>query len=127
MAIYVTALDRGGYSAYGGCHYDPRDGGAVRLQVFENEVVPVTMEFNSAPSEFNYRENGIDGSEPAISGNSITLQFQQLNACGVYEIDVIFSDGATRTVRFIANEAQPYFTGSITTTDDDDVDYGAHG
>lgn len=127
MAIYVMALDRGGYSASGGCFYDPRDGGVLRLHVLENEVIPVTIEFNSAPSEFDYRENGIDGSEPIISGNTISLQFQELQPSGAYEIEVTFSDGSTKVVRFIANEAQPFTTGSITTTDDDDVDYGAFG
>ena len=127
MAIYVYALDKGGLMARGGCFYNPRDGGWVELQVLENEVVPVTIEFPFTPTEFNYRESGIDGSAPQISGDTVTLQFQTLNACGTYEIDVFDSAGAVRTVRFAANVAQPYVTGSITTTDDDDVDYGAFG
>lgn len=127
MAIYIMALDRGGYNCSGGCFYNPREGGWIELSALENEVTDVTIEFPFTPQEFNYRENGIDGSEPSITGDTVTLQFQSLNACGTYEIDVFSSTGAVRTVRFLANVAQPYVTGSITTTDDDDVDYGAWG
>lgn len=127
MGIHVTALNRGGYSAYGGCSYNPREGGWIELDVHENEVIDVVIEFPVTPTEFNYRETGIDASEPVIVGSTVTLQFQQLAACGTYEIDVFTASGAVRTVRFLAHEAQPFYTGSVTTTDDDDVDYGAFG
>lgn len=127
MAIYVTELERGGFSAYGGCRYDERER-KVLLDVFDNEKIDVTMEFANAPSEFNYREDGIDGSEPVISSNSVTVQFQDLQPSGVYEIDVIFASGATKKVVFQANPAQPYDgTGTGDPTDDEDDDPGDWG
>lgn len=130
MAIYVNALDRGGYSAHGGAYYDPRpsaEGGrCIKLDVFEDEVIDVTVEFNSAPSSTDYEEDGIDISAPVISGNTITFQIQGLNANGTVSILAMFSSGAARRVNFMANENQP-LTGSIDPTDDDDVDDGAWG
>lgn len=130
MAITVIALDRGGYSAYGGCFYDPRpsaEGGrCIKLEVFEDEVIDVTVEFGSAPTETDYEEDGIDISAPVISGNSITFQIQGLNANGTVSILVTFASGAQRRVNFMANENQP-LVGSIAPTDDDDDDPGVWG
>lgn len=127
MAIYVQELQRGGFSAYGGCRYDSRER-RVLLDVFDNEKIDVTIEFGTAPSQFNYYEDGIDASEPVIAGNSITLQFQDLQPSGTYEIDVMFPNGAKKKVVFMANPAQPYDgTGLNDPTDDVDVDDGAWG
>lgn len=130
MAIYVTALDRGGFSAHGGCYYDPRPAGeggrCVKLDVFEDEVIDVTVEFSATPTEFDYEEDGIDISEPVISGDTITFQIQGLNANGSMSLLAMFGSGAAKRVTFVANEAQP-LVGSIDPTDDDDVDYGALG
>ena len=126
MALSVVALERGGFSAYGGAWFDARDR-VIRLEVFEDEVIDVTIQFGEAPTQFDYEEDGIDASEPVISGNTITLQFQTLSAGGTYQILAMFASGAAKRVRFQANEAQPVATGSITVTDDDDVDYGAWG
>lgn len=131
MAIYVTEMLRGGYSAFGGCYYDPRpahEGGrSVKLEVFEDEVIPVTIEFQQAPSETDYEEDGIDISAPQISGNTVTFQIQGLNANGTASLLAMFADGAARRVNFAANQNQPATFSSITPTDDDDVDYGAFG
>lgn len=131
MAIFVQALDRGGYSAYGGCYYDPRpaaEGGrCIKLDVFDDEVIDVTVTFTDTPTETDYEEDGIDISTPIISGNSITFQIQGLNANGTVSILVMFAGGAAKRVDFMANENQPANQGSITTTDDDDVDYGSWG
>lgn len=130
MGIYVTALDRGGCSASGGGWYDPRpaaEGGrCIKLEVFDDEVIGVTVEFSSAPSEYDYEEDGIDISEPVISGNTITFQIQGLNANGTLSLLAMFSDGAARRVNFMAN-ANQQLTGSIDPTDDDDDDPGAWG
>ncbi len=130
MALYVIALDRGGYSASGGAYYDPRpaaEGGrCIKLDVFDDEVIDVTVEFNEAPSQFDYEEDGIDISEPVISGNTITFQIQGLNAGGTVSLLAMFSGGAARRANFMANENQP-LVGSIAPTDDDDVDDGAWG
>lgn len=127
MAIYVQELERGGYNAYGGCRYDARER-LILLDVFDNEKIDVTIEFASAPSELNYFEDGIDGSAPVISGNTVTVQFQDLQPSGRWQGDVIFASGAKKTIVFMANPAQPYDgTGSNDPTDDEDVDYGAHG
>lgn len=130
MAIYVTALNRGGFSASGGCYYDPRpaaEGGrCIKLDVFDDEVIDVTVEFTDAPTEYDYEEDGIDISAPVISGNTITFQIQGLNANGTVSLLAMFSGGAARRVTFQANENQP-LAGSINPTDDNDVDYGAHG
>ena len=124
------ALDRGGFSASGGCYYDPRpssEGGrCVKLDVFDDEVIDVTVEFTSTPTDYDYEEDGIDISEPAISGNTITFQIQGLNANGSVSLLAMFGTGAARRVTFAANENQP-LTGSISPTDDDDVDDGAWG
>ena len=134
MAIYVMALERGGYSASGGAFYDPRpttEGGrCVRLDVFEDEVIDVTVDFGNltspTPTEKDYEEDGIDISEPVISGNTITFQIQGLNANGSVSILAMFGTGAARRVTFVANQNQP-LTGSIDPTDDDDDDPGAWG
>lgn len=126
MALSVVALERGGFSAYGGAWFDARDR-VIRLEVFEDEVFDVIIQFSEAPTQFDYEEDGIDASEPVISGNTITLQFQTLSASGTYQLLAMFASGAAKRVRFQANEAQPVATGSITVTDDDDVDYGAWG
>jgi len=131
MAIYVTALNRGGYAASGGCYYDPSSasegGRCIKLDVFDDEVVDVIVEFSGTPTDTDYEEDGIDISTPIISGNTITFQIQGLNANGTVSILVMFGSGAARRVSFMANENQPVSQGSITTTDDDDVDYGAWG
>ena len=130
MAIYVMALERGGYSASGGAWYDGRSmsegGRCVRLEMFEDEVIDVTVEFSGAPSETDYEEDGIDISAPVISGNTVTFQIQGLNANGSMSLLTMFSGGAARRLTIVANENQPLM-GSINPTDDDDVDYGAWG
>ena len=134
MAIYVMALERGGYTASGGCYYDPRPGSeggrCIRLEVFEDEVIGVTVDYSNltepTPTEFDYEEDGVDISEPVISGNTITFQIQGLNANGSVSILAMFGTGAARRVTFVANENQP-LVGSIDPTDDDDVDDGAWG
>lgn len=134
MAIYVMALERGGYSASGGCYYDPRpsaEGGrCLRLDVFEDEVIDVTVDYSNLTTptvtETDYEEDGVDISAPVISGNTITFQIQGLNADGSVSILAMFGTGAARRVTFVANENQP-LTGSISPTDDNDVDYGAFG
>jgi len=130
MSIYVTALMRGGYSVQGGAYYDPRSaaegGRCIKLEVFEDEVIPVTVEFNSTPSQFDYEEDGLDISEPVIVGDTITFQIQGLNANGTMSLLAMFADGAARRVNFMANQNQP-LVGSIDPTDDDDVDDGAWG
>ena len=130
MAIYVMALDRGGYSASGGAWYDGRSlaegGRCVRLEMFEDEVIDVTVEFSDAPSETDYEEDGIDISSPVISGNTVTFQIQGLNANGSMSLLTMFSSGAARRLTLVANENQPLI-GSIAPTDDDDVDDGAWG
>ncbi len=130
MAIYVMALDRGGYTASGGAWYDGRSlaegGRCVRLEMFEDEVIDVTVEFSDAPSETDYEEDGIDISSPVISGNTVTFQIQGLNANGSMSLLTMFSSGAARRLTIVANENQPLI-GSIAPTDDDDVDDGAWG
>lgn len=134
MAIYVMALERGGYTASGGCYYDPRpssEGGrCIRLEVFEDEVIGVTVDYSNltepTPTEFDYEEDGVDISEPVISGNAITFQIQGLNADGSMSLLAMFASGAARRVTFLANANQPLM-GSIDPTDDNDVDYGAWG
>lgn len=132
MTIQVTALNRGGYSAYGGGQYDGRpahEGGRViNLDIFEDEVINVVITFDEAPSETDYEEDGIDISTPQISGNTVTFQIQGLNASGTVALLAMFSDGSTRRCVFRANASQPFTgTAAIDPTDDDDVDYGAFG
>lgn len=134
MAIYVMALERGGYTASGGAYYDPRptaEGGrCIKLDVFEDEVIDVTVDYSNltspTPTETDYEEDGVDISAPAISGNTVTFQIQGLNANGSVSLLAMFGTGAARRVTFVANENQPLM-GSIDPTDDDDVDDGAHG
>ena len=134
MAIYVMALERGGYTASGGAYYDPRptvEGGrCVKLDDFEDEVIDVTVDFSNlttaTPTEFDYEEDGLDISEPVISGDTITFQIQGLNANGSMSLLAMFGTGAARRVTFVANENQPLM-GSIDPTDDDDDDPGAWG
>lgn len=121
MGIHVTARAGGGCHAYGGATYDPRDR-VVRLDVLEGEAFDVTIVFPEAPSDFDYWEDGIDGSEPAIIGDQIDLQFQTIAANGTYELEAILPSGARRRVRFQANDAQPFVTCASTPPDDDDDD-----
>jgi len=126
MTINVVVLERGGCSASGGAWFDPRER-IVRLDVFEDELLNVTIQFPFAVSETDYEEDGIDGSTPVISSNVVTLQFSQVQPSGTYQILGTASDGQTKRVRFQANAAQPVPSDAITPTDDDDVDYGAWG
>lgn len=131
MTVRVNALDRGGYSAFGGAYYNTIEH-RVELSAFgANDVIDVVIEFSTTPSEVNYFERGISSSEPTISGNTVELQFQEMSACGIYDIDVIFSSGATQRVTFRANVGQVYYccmaTPDDTPTDDDDLDGGLVG
>ena len=130
MAIYVALAERGGGTASGGAWYDPRpahEGGrCVKLEVFEDEGIDVTVEYQFTPIEFDYEEDGIDISEPVISGNTITFQIQGLNANGSMALLVYQSSGAKKRIVFVANENQPLM-GSIDPTDDEDDDPGAWG
>lgn len=134
MAIYVALAERGGGTASGGAWYDPRpaaEGGrCFKLDVFEDEVIDVTVDYSNlsspTPTEFDYEEDGLDISEPVISGNTITFQIQGLNANGSMSLLAMFASGAAKRVTFVANENQPLM-GSIDPTDDDDDDPGAWG
>lgn len=133
MAIYIMALERGGFNA-SGAWYDGRpaaEGGrCVRLGMFEDEVINVTVDYSnlstSTPTEFDYEEDGIDISEPVISGDTITFQIQGLNANGTLGLLAMFGDGVQKRVVLVANENQPLI-GTIAPTDDDDDDPGAWG
>lgn len=134
MAIYIMALDRGGYNASGGAWYDGRSmaegGRCVRLEMFEDEVIDVTVDYSNlaspTPTQFDVEEDGIDISEPTISGNTATFQIQGLNANGTVSLLAMFSGGPAKRLTICANENQPLI-GSIAPTDDDDVDDGAWG
>ncbi len=130
MGVYVIAKDAGGYSAYGGCSYNPRER-RVEMEVQQNEVLDVTIEFTQAPSEFNYFERGIASSEPTIEGNCVVLQFQEFSSCGEYKIDVMFNGGSVRSVLFRAHDDQSYYccvsTPDDEPTDDEDLDGGLVG
>ena len=134
MAIYIMAQDRGGYTASGGAWYDPRSlaegGRCVRLEMFEDEVIDVTVDYGNlaspTPTETDYEEDGIDISAPAISGNTVTFQIQGLNANGTVSLLAMFASGAARRLTICANENQQT-TGSLDPTDDDDVDDGVWG
>ena len=130
MSIHVIVPDRGGANASGGAWYDPRpahEGGrCVKLEVFEDEVIDVTVEYQFTPTEFDYEEDGINISEPEISGNTITFQIQGLNANGSMALLAYQSSGAKKRIVFVANENQPLM-GSIDPTDDEDDDPGAWG
>lgn len=126
MTLNVWELARGGYGAHGGAHFDPRLR-RIMLDVLEDEVVDVVIQFENAPTAYDYWEDGIDGSEPSISGNTIVVQFQELNPSGTYEILVTFNSGAQKRVVFQANQAQ-IATGNMTAPDDDDdMDGGVYG
>lgn len=120
MGIHVTVLERGGCSAFGGARYDPR-GRVVRLDVLRGESFDVTLKFPSDLHEFNYWEDGIDGSEPEIFGDEIRLQFQTMIASGTYKIEGIATNGERRIVWFQANDAQP-FTSYVAAPPTDDLD-----
>lgn len=126
MAIYITPLERGGFAAFGGCRYDERER-CVVLDVFEDEVIDGVIEFTQAPTLIDYEEDGIGIATPLISGNTVTFQVQELSASGLLSFLISFESGAQKRVNIQANVAQPYSSGSITPTDDDDVDYGDWG
>lgn len=134
MAIYIMALERGGFTASGGAWYDGRSlaegGRCVRLEMFEDDVIDVIVDYGNlaspTPTETDYEEDGIDISAPAISGNTVTFQIQGLNANGTVSLLAMFSGGAARRLTICANENQQAI-GSLDPTDDDDVDYGAFG
>ncbi len=131
MGIHVTALDRGGYSAFGGCWYDPREH-KVMLNIFgPTNVIDVAIELTQPPTELNYFERGIASSEPTISGNIISLQFQEMSACGEYDIDIFVDSGACHRLTFRAHDEQPYCCYASTPgdepSDDEDLDGGLVG
>lgn len=121
MAIYVMALQRGGYGVSGdGAWYDPRGGGIVRLGVADpDDALPVTVEFAQTPTEVAYEENGISSSTPAISGDTVTILFQAMNPNGTYKLTTYFALGS-RTMWFQASPEQPTTDGTISA----DIDYG---
>ena len=134
MAIYIMALERGGFTASGGAWYDGRSlaegGRCVRLEMFDDDVIDVVVDYSNlstpTPTQFDVEEDGIDISEPVISGNTITFQIQGLNANGSMALLVYQSSGAKKRIVFVANENQPLM-GSIDPTDDEDDDPGAWG
>lgn len=126
MAIYITALDKGGLSVFGGCRYDERER-AVLLDVFEDEVIDGVIEFTQTPTLIDYEQDGIEIATPLISGNTITFQLQELHPNGLVSFLISFESGAQKRVNIRAHAAQPYDSSSITPSDDDDVDYGDWG
>ena len=134
MAIYIMALERGGFTASGGAWYDGRSlaegGRCVRLEMFDDDVIDVVVDYSNlstpTPTQFDVEEDGIDISTPVVSGNTGTFQIQGLNANGTVSVLAMFAGGANKRLTICANENQPA-TGSINPTDDDDVDDGAWG
>lgn len=120
MAIYVMAIERGGYSASGGAWYDPRES-VVRLPVYDpDDAAAVTVEYAETPTDVAYEESGISSSTPSISGNTVVILFQALNPGGLYKLTTSFSSGASRTLWFQAHDQQPTTDGTVTA----DIDYG---
>lgn len=127
MSLNVTALARGGLTAYGQGRFDARDN-IVICNVLQDEVLDVRVRFADAPTEFDYEENGISAGAPAITGDTIAVQFQTISSGGQYDLLAMFATGAVRRIRFVADPLQPpCVSATVTATDDDDVDYGDWG
>ncbi|MGE0829150.1 MAG: hypothetical protein AB7O04_07355 [Hyphomonadaceae bacterium] len=102
MALSIIALDRGGYTAHGNAHFDPRDH-VVRVKCGLGESIPLTVQFNETVSSVAETENGITGSAPAASGQTFTATLTDLNQCGQIEYLVTLSTGEIRKLVLEAN------------------------
>lgn len=121
MAIYVVALDRGGFGVSGdGAWYDPRSNTIMLGVTYPDDALSITVEYNNTPTSVEYEETGISSTTPVIEGDTIEVLFQALNPNGRYELTARFSSGASKTAVFQAHDDQPMSDGAITA----DIDYG---
>lgn len=95
----ITVLSRGGLAVYGG-HYDPHRNEAVAL-VRDDETVPVTIDYQAAPSSPAATVSGLTCSTPAASGQKVTCTLSAMTD-GAYADIAATVGGASRIVRIRA-------------------------
>ncbi len=79
--IHITALARGGYSAYGSSRYDPRADAVIVQAIDSDETRAITVLFPETISSVSEEENGISGTTPVITDSSFTATLSSLT-CG---------------------------------------------
>lgn len=94
MSVSIVALARPGFSVFGGS-YDSR-ANVVVLTAADGEIVNVTASFPDAISTINYDTDGIETTEPTLSGASMTFELSNFNAGDRIRYDVMMSNGEMR-------------------------------
>lgn len=95
MSVSINALNRGGYSTYGQSSYDAR-ANVVVIKAEDNEIVDVTASFPETISTINYDTDGIETTEPSLSGATMTFELSNFNAGDRIRYDVLLSTGEMR-------------------------------
>lgn len=107
MAIYVQALDRGGFFAYGAASYDPRVGWVVVSAPDDDEIRAFTFQANSTISAVTAEENGIDATSITISGSKFTTTLTNLASGPSIKFDITMSSGETYTLDVVSQGGAP--------------------
>ena len=106
--VAITALGRGGYSAYG-ASYDSRRN-AVILPALSGEVNDLTITMPSAISSVTKELHGLDATNAVIADTSFTSRVNGIEAGGWLEFAVTLTSGEVRKLRV---EASSSFAGSF--------------
>lgn len=100
--IHITALARGGYSAYGAARYDAR-ADMILIHAFDtDETRTLTVQWPEDIDSVTESEEGLTGTTPTISGDSFTATLSGLNN-GARIKYLVTSDSGVRALEIIVN------------------------
>lgn len=105
--IHITALARGGYSAYGAARYDAR-ADVVLIHAFDtDETRTLTAQWPEDIDAVTESEEGLTGTTPTISsaGDSFTATLSGLND-GARIKYLITSDSGVRVLEIVVNQIE---------------------
>lgn len=96
MALTVRALDRGGWSAHGGGHFDARANAVTLARWGDDEVLAATVSFNETISSVTVEEDGLDISTPSNSAGVSTFTISTMDTGGAADLVFTLASGEVR-------------------------------
>lgn len=104
MTAQIFALDRGGFSAYGRCWFDPRCQSAIIQAADDVEAYPISVTFQETVSSVTEDEDGITSTTPSVSGNGFTATLSAIQAGGRVDYLATLASGVKRFLRVQASD-----------------------
>ena len=95
MSVSITGRAAGGFSTYGQSSYDAR-ANVVVIRAAAGEIVNVTASFPADVSKINYDADGIETTEPTITGATLTFELSNFSIGDRIRYDVLLVDGEMR-------------------------------